>query len=61
MPLAKWAGLQIGPIVLWAMLILLTRRALAFYPRFEGSAPAAAAGHGEVAMTQIALDPREAL
>jgi arabinofuranan 3-O-arabinosyltransferase len=27
MPLAKWAGMQIGPVVLWAMLILLTRRA----------------------------------
>lgn len=27
MPLAKWAGLQIGPVVLWAMLILLVQRA----------------------------------
>jgi arabinofuranan 3-O-arabinosyltransferase len=39
LPLAKWAGIQIGPIVLWAMLILLARRALALYPRFEGLAP----------------------
>jgi len=39
LPLAKWAGMQIGPIVLWAMLILLTRRALALHPRFEGLAP----------------------
>jgi arabinofuranan 3-O-arabinosyltransferase len=30
MPLAKWAGLQIGPVILWAMLILLARRALGF-------------------------------
>jgi arabinofuranan 3-O-arabinosyltransferase len=27
MPLAKWTGTQIGPVVLWAMLILLMRRA----------------------------------
>jgi arabinofuranan 3-O-arabinosyltransferase len=39
MPLARWAGMQIGPIVLWAMLILLARRALALYPQFEGLAP----------------------
>ena len=38
MPLAKWAGMQIGPIVLWAMLILLTRRSLGLYPRYEGLA-----------------------
>jgi hypothetical protein len=29
MPLSKWTGVQIGPIVLWAMLALSARRALA--------------------------------
>jgi hypothetical protein len=37
MPLAKWAGIQIAPVVLWAMLILLVQRARGATPVVDGA------------------------